>query len=500
VLAVLCAFTGCGPSSNRVDTGGPDRVTRFFQPHPALAGSPLGVERFNAGGAEGLSLLIDQGIRGSADVSDVYLDESTRGIEVGVAKRVRPVLEAQLEGISGDGRSFWQHHQELFDAGSDAAPISEGILGEPTPSVKIPAMSGDGSGARALRSLAATMATLIEYESDVPITRVETPGSQWIQDFYVPFSGGLLGVPPHLDQESFHASLQAKHEGYQLGGWAFQLSDPVGASLWDLTEQGFRIKPLRSFLEGGNAIVAEAADGTLRVIVGRNSVRITARVYAIEEEEARALIAKDFNLRVSDVLVVPQSDFHIDLYLRAALPGRVFVASQAEGERLVEALTHPPLSPRLPASELGHLAALRDRVTRVNAGPFGRALAAQLEETRRILVEGGLEVVDYPSFYYSYFNTGEYRRTSRGLEAKPGAQSYVHINTLNNRYVTTPEGRVLSFTLSTGYPAIDESLGAFEKRHGVDEVYFLGRKVAGPRFWGSQLLRTAGGVGCLTTL
>jgi hypothetical protein len=71
---------------------------------------------------------------------------------------------------------------------------------------------------------------------------------------------------------------------------------------------------------------------------------------------------------------------------------------------------------------------------------------------------------------------------------------------MNGRYVTDSDGRVMSFVLSSGYDAFDRSIEAFELEHGVDEVYFLGRRLAAPRFWGNQILLSAAGVGCLTNL
>jgi hypothetical protein len=57
---------------------------------------------------------------------------------------------------------------------------------------------------------------------------------------------------------------------------------------------------------------------------------------------------------------------------------------------------------------------------------------------------------------------------------------------------------VLDFVLATGYDALDRHLEAFERRHGADEVYFLGRRLAAPKFWGNQILIAAAGIGCLT--
>ena len=115
-------------------------------------------------------------------------------------------------------------------------------------------------------------------------------------------------------------------------------------------------------------------------------------------------------------------------------------------------------------------------------------------------LDGGFEVIDYPSVYYSYFTTGEHAKAGQSHNVTKDARSFVHINTLNSRYVTASDGRVVNFLLSSGYDAIDSYIEGVEKGQGVDEVYFLGHRLAAPKFWGNQVLLSAGGIGCLTNL
>jgi hypothetical protein len=173
----------------------------------------------------------------------------------------------------------------------------------------------------------------------------------------------------------------------------------------------------------------------------------------------------------------------------------VFVASREAGAQMLEAVL---LGAR--GEERAALEAARRRLQRANASPLGEALGRRLAAVRAGLAEAGFRVIDYPSLYYSYFATGEYEK--RGSEYTPAADSalYLHVNTMNNRYVTTADGRVLSFVLASGYPAIDRSIEEFERRHGASEVYFLGERLAGPRFHGNPVLLSAAGVGCLTNL
>jgi hypothetical protein len=443
-------------------------------------------------------LFLDQGIRGVADVSDVFHDEREDRVVVGGSAGIRPLLEARLAEVPPEPRRAWQAHADTFVTGGDAAPVSEGILATRTPDVLVPRIPEHDPIRRSAAPVLSAMTNVIETRTDVPVVRVDTRGGPWLQDFLTAFDDGTLGIPPHFDAVALQRAFSAVHErarDFMIGGKALTMGDVIETPLRDLRNQGRRFRQLRSFVEGGNVVFAAAGDGRVRAIVGRNTVDLTSSVYGLETDEAVALIADDLRVGADDVVVVPQPDYHIDLYLRAGRPGEIFVADPDAGLAMLDQLLLDPAT-----RERDALSALRQRVARGHAHALGRTLAAKLAAVGTRLEAAGFRVTAYPSIYLSYFNTAEYRRENGRFVADPDARLYVHVNTLNGRYVTGSDGRVMSFVLSTGFDAIDRHIEAFETGHGVDEVYFLGQRLAAPKFWGNQVLLSAAGVGCLTNL
>jgi hypothetical protein len=489
-VAALAGASSCGDRAEPLDS--------FFPERPDLADSPLATERYNRDAALPFELLLDQGIREVADASDIYVARSTRHPLTGLDAGVLASLDERVAALGRAERRIWERHRRLFATAAGSVPIAEGILPERTPALRVPRLGEGDPDAAVLGDLLTTLTTLVTTRSDVPVERIHTRQGTWIQDYFIPFGDGVLGVPPHLEHAAYHAairSIQARARDFALGGTSFTMLRPIDETLRDLAARGSRFQPLRAFVEGGNVIFAAGGDGRLRAIVGRHTLLLTAHAYGLGERAARRLIADDFHLPVDRVIVIPQPDYHIDLYLRAGAAGAVFVASQAAGEQMLEQLL---VGGAVAGGERAALEALRERVHRVNASPVGRELERRLEAIRGLLRTAGFEVIDYPSLYYSYIQTGEYERSGGGWAMAEDAHSYIHINTLNNRYVTTSDGRVLDFVLATGFPALDRWLEAFEQRHGAHEVYFLGRRLAAPRFWGNRILVAAAGIGCLT--
>lgn len=494
-VALLVLLAGCGQARK------PSPDTPFFPELPELRGSSLDIDHFRSGESD-LEALIDQGIPGVADVSDVFRVRSTGRIVVGGAPEARPILAAALDHVAASARRAWHDQAAAFAADVDAGPTSEGILAERTRSLLVPTLRDSDPGFRnaapILNEIVAGMTRVIETRSDVPVTRVRTHGGPWLQDFLTAFDDGTLGIPPHLDEASFRRAANAVPDqaaDFIIGGKALTMGRVIETPLRDLRDQGRRFRQLRALVEGGNVVFAHAADGGVRAILGSHTVRLTRSVYQLDDAGAIAMLAEDFGLDPRDVVVISQPDYHIDLYLRAAGPGQIFLADLAHGLDLLQRLALDPASPQRDALE-----ALRQRAARSGAHPVGANLARALRSARASLEAAGFDVIAYPSVYYSYFNTGEYENVDGAFVATSAAHLYVHVNTMNGRYVTDSDGRVMSFVLSSGYDAFDRSIEAFELEHGVDEVYFLGRRLAAPRFWGNQILLSAAGVGCLTNL
>ncbi len=491
LVSLLAGLVGCGESRK------PAASRPFFPNLPALRATPLAIERLEADDT-GLELLIDQGIRGVADVSDIFRETSTGRIVVGGDRVARPILESRLKQLPASARKAWEEHAAAFRTGNGTAPTSEGILSKRTPSILVPTIPKTDPIRRSVVPVLSAMTNVIETRSDVPVTKVQTEGGPWLQDFLTAFDDGSFGIPPHLDRADFQRAVSAVHEraaDFMIGGKALTMGKVISTPLRDLRSQGRRFRQLRAFIEGGNVVFATGAGGRVRAIVGSHTLRLTQSVYGLDDDATVALIAEDFLLEPGDIVVVPQPDYHIDLYLRAAGPGKIFLADLQQGLAMLERLILASAT-----SQRDALEALRQRAARSRAHAVGQTLSRKLEDTKAQLEAAGFEVIAYPSIYYSYFNTAEYENVDGRFAVTPDARLYVHVNTMNGRYVTGSDGRVMSFVLSSGYDAIDRSIETFENNHGVDEVYFLGQRLAAPKFWGNQVLLSAAGVGCLTNL
>lgn len=184
-------------------------------------------------------------------------------------------------------------------------------------------------------------------------------------------------------------------------------------------------------------------------------------------------------------MVVQQTDYHIDLHIRAGSEskGQVFVASQENGTAMLYQLIQRERK-RSNVYDAEPLQKLRDRVVRAQNSEKGRKQAEALIRTSEILGQAGFDVISYPSIYYSQ---------------KLFPENFVSINTINNRYIRTPNGTTLNLMFGSGYHLYDGVVAEFERAHGSDETHFIARLSAEPLSWGNKIVgKLNTGVGCLT--
>lgn len=69
-----------------------------------------------------------------------------------------------------------------------------------------------------------------------------------------------------------------------------------------------------------------------------NRYRSNVANYLAQKEEAVALIAESFGMQASDVVVVPQLDYHLDVFMRPGPKGSLFLQSYAKSKKLAQTI------------------------------------------------------------------------------------------------------------------------------------------------------------------
>jgi hypothetical protein len=224
----------------------------------------------------------------------------------------------------------------------------------------------------------------------------------------------------------------------------------------------------------------------IKVIVGHEAIRYATVFYKINEKQAIQLMAEDLEVAFEDIIVIPQIDYHIDLHLRAGLPGTIFLASFDSGYMMLDALTKKSSINKSDNTEVSKIDELKVRFQDSRFSDIGKQQTQNLIKTSQILQKNGFTIQSYPSIYFS---------------KKIFPKSFVAINTLNNRYVTSSEGQVLNFMLGSGFRAIDNYISIYELNNGSDQTYFLGRLSAEWKNYGNKIIeKLHGGMGCLTNI
>ncbi|NEQ48769.1 MAG: hypothetical protein F6K11_01370 [Leptolyngbya sp. SIO3F4] len=79
--------------------------------------------------------------------------------------------------------------------------------------------------------------------------------------------------------------------------------------------QGQTVGHIRAYIEGGNMIAGEDAEGQPVLLLGKDAIAATAHLYQLDDNEVKKVICEDFGLeRVEQVIAVEQpGKFHLDM-------------------------------------------------------------------------------------------------------------------------------------------------------------------------------------------
>ena len=392
----------------------------------------------------------DNGIKGIADQDDVFLNKGRRLRISGHSPVIQDMIKSRLTPWQF---KLWKILGALNAPARKPLPIFEGISSAPTKNIKFAGSTDEKNVQDVLVREFATVANIF----GIKIKRTNFTREPYVQDAYIPFDdhktkGISLGVFKH--------SATVAH---------FNSSRPV------------KIRRMANVHEGGNVVIAKNAQGRTKAIIGYKIVRYTRLFLRASHKEAIRIIAADFNLKPEDIIVVPQANYHVDLHIRAGKPGEVFVASRSAGIKMLEECFKKSDF----GDEMEGMAELVRRVYVSISSRRGQLQLMQLEQTARILGVHGFKVIDYPSIFFR-------------KEEFP--QSYISINMMNNRYVTTKSGIVVNIMLGSGYRLINDYIKAKETRHfGSDIALFIADDAAGPSYFGHiAISKWSAGFGCYT--
>ncbi|MEM9803983.1 MAG: hypothetical protein AAF959_01795 [Cyanobacteria bacterium P01_D01_bin.56] len=182
---------------------------------------------------------------------------------------------------------------------------------------------------------------------DYTITTSQTPVSKWAEDSVEYLENGQVAVLRQFDDEllqwamtagrrqrwqgklspeNLEAALRDDHLWILLGTRVNVLKTGVGREL-AARDRSQQVGHIRAYIEGGNMIAGEDATGQPVLLVGKDAIAATARLYQLKDAEVRQVIAEDFGLDSIDrVICVEQpGKFHLDMGLLFVGDGRVIV-------------------------------------------------------------------------------------------------------------------------------------------------------------------------------
>lgn len=172
------------------------------------------------------------------------------------------------------------------------------------------------------------------------ITVVDKQISEWAEDSAEFLESGQLGVVSKMNSSVLEKGMQEGRKK-RWGAEKFEHNKSrrvvpeglkVNAGSTDTIreqeeeKQGRSVAHLRAYLEGGNMITAEDAEGKKIVLVGRDGVDSTAYLYQMTQKQVLTLIAQDFGLKPEQIIPVEQpGKFHLDMGLLVVGMGKVIV-------------------------------------------------------------------------------------------------------------------------------------------------------------------------------
>ena len=223
----------------------------------------------------------------------------------------------------------------------------------------------------------------------------------------------------------------------------------------------------KSYVEGGNLVVGQRADGSAYALVGRDSVAITASLLGCSESEAVQQIARDYGLPTEQVVPIEQpGSFHLDMSMAPGKPGQILL----NDARQVGQMQRQWVTDHF-AKSWFHKEGQQDALTDVDKAV--RKVAVHEDQTERELLAAGLEVV-------------------RVAGSFPASVANPAMNFLNLRQGSNDSGQRFAVTLG-GTPeaeaAFVDTLESKMPGHFY-RIHFLDRDLT------SETLKYKGGVKC----
>lgn len=187
---------------------------------------------------------------------------------------------------------------------------------------------------------------------DYSITENQSPVSKWAEDSVEFLKNGQIAVLQQFNNElleqamtegrrqrwqgkitpeNLEEALRDDHLWVLLG---IQVNTDKMAVTWEHVAQsnGMGVGHIRAYIEGGNMITGEDANGDSIILVGKDAIAATAHIYQLSNNAVRRLICEDFGLdSVEQVICVEQpGKFHLDMGLLFIGHGVVVVNNSSE--------------------------------------------------------------------------------------------------------------------------------------------------------------------------
>lgn len=218
-----------------------------------------------------------------------------------------------------------------------------------------------------------------------------------------------------------------------------------------------------TYLEGGNVLNTCLADGTPGAVIGQESIAYSLKTMGLETNEenielAKKQIADDLGLKPENITYIPQFDFHIDMLYRPLHNGEIAIPDYEEGIKILKETSIPSMDEETKTKLLAQLEALKEKTAPIT------------QEAEENLLKGSYKITKIPCF--------------STLERK-GPQ----INYMNGVGGTSKSGTSFYITNKSDYPELNDAVGKYFNKAGVDKLYFVSTV---------PMLKNQGGIDCIT--
>ncbi len=270
--------------------------------------------------------------------------------------------------------------------------------------------------------------------------------------------------------------------------WRQAEKDSQSQAASDLAKTlGLPLKKLRSVIEGGNLFLGRDNQGNPYALLGEDALHDTEKVLRHEgepengiQEKAFKMLAEDLNVAPSNLHIIPQPNFHLDVALRP-LNYPVVLLHDPE---LSQSLLHEAMRQSSNPQEIRSLS----RVQAILDEGFSKRKYATVDEVEKSLQDKGFQVIRVPGVL-----PGEGARYGNPQPT----------NLLNAIVHQRPNGELAYLTNESQFPTLNRLFEAELKKKvpQVKTVYFVaGRRYGsdGSNYLGDTLQR-GGGLHCLTT-